>query len=112
MLQFLDTLGRVEFEKHFSAGQTKMKTELLPFVVRPVRDRRDLDRAVQTRHQAYERHVPILAATLKTPEPMDHGVGVVVLMAESKLDGSILGTMRIHTNESGALPTERSVVPP
>ena len=86
-----------------------MKNERLPFTVRPVRDRRDLDRAVQTRHQAYQRHVPILAATLKTAEPMDHSAGVVVLLAESKLDGSILGTMRIHTNEYGALPTERSV---
>ena len=86
-----------------------MKTELLPFRIRPVRDRRDLDRAVHIRREAYARHVPEFAVSLKEPEPVDHSEGVVVLLAESKLDGSILGTMRIHTNEDDILPTEHSV---
>lgn len=86
-----------------------MKNESLPFVVRPVRDRRELDRAIVARQAAYARHIPIFAETLRLAEPTDHDEGVVVLFAESKLDGSTLGTMRIHTNECKPLPTEQSV---
>jgi hypothetical protein len=86
-----------------------MKTEFLPFSIRPVCDRRDLDKAVAMRRQAYARHLPELAATLKESELVDHSEDVVVLLAESKLDGSILGTMRIHTNDNIKLPTEHSV---
>lgn len=86
-----------------------MKTEILPFTVRPVRDRRAMDRAVHTRHHAYARHLPTLAATMTGPDDLDAGYGVIVLLAESKLDGSSLGTIRIHCNEDVDLPLEKSV---
>ena len=85
------------------------KIEVLPFRVRPVRDQHDLAKAVFIRQLAYERHVPIFASTLKAPEPTDLEDGVVVLLAESKLDGSCLGTMRIQTNQFQPLAMESSV---
>ena len=86
-----------------------MPEELLPFTVRLVRDQDDLNKAVEIRHSAYARHLPGFAETLKSPETADLENGVVVLLAESKLDGSPLGTMRIQTNEFKPLCLEQSV---
>lgn len=86
-----------------------MIEERLPFTVKLVRDEDDLGKAVQIRHTAYARHLPDFAETLKTPESADAENGVVVLLAESKLDGSPLGTMRIQTNEFKPLSLEQSI---
>lgn len=83
--------------------------ELLPFTVRLVHDRDDLDKAVQIRHSAYARHLPKFAETLRTAERDDTAMGVTVLLAESKLDGSALGTMRIQTNQFKPLTLEQSI---
>lgn len=83
--------------------------ERLPFTVSIVRTDAQLDKAVTMRHKAYARHVPTLAERLKSPEPCDFDVGSVVLLAESKLDGSPLGTMRIQTNQYCPLAIEQSV---
>jgi hypothetical protein len=86
-----------------------MPEEILPFTVKLVRDDEDLDKAVQIRHSAYARHVPVFAEMLRNREATDSEDGVVVLLAESKLDGSPLGTMRIQTNEFKPLCLEQSV---
>ncbi|MEO8121552.1 MAG: hypothetical protein ABI606_19785 [Rhodoferax sp.] len=86
-----------------------MTEERLPFTVRLVRDEDDLDKAVQIRHSAYARHLPAFAESLKSPETADADNGVVVLLAESKLDGSPLGTMRIQSNQFKPLCLEQSV---
>lgn len=83
--------------------------ERLPFSVRLVRNAEDLDKAVAIRHAAYARHVPEFAEKLRVPEPADFEDGVAVLLAESKLDGSPLGTMRIQTNQYKPLSVEQSV---
>jgi hypothetical protein len=64
---------------------------------------------VHIRHAAYLRHVPKFAETLRAPEATDAENGVVVLLAESKLDGSPVGTMRIQTNRFKPLGLEQSV---
>ncbi len=86
-----------------------MAEEILPFTVRLVRDQKDLTKAVDIRQSAYARHLPEFAETLRVPESTDAQDGVVVLLAESKLDGSALGTMRIQTNRSAPLSLEHSV---
>ncbi len=86
--------------------------ELLPFTVRVVRNEEELHKAVQIRHAAYARHMPEVAQTLRLPEKADTQDGVVVLLAESKLDGSPLGSLRIQTNRLRALSLEQSVVLP
>ena len=91
------------------ADQTAMVQEVLPFTVRLVRNEKDLGKAVGIRQSAYARHLPDFAETLRVPESTDAQDGVVVLLAESKLDGSALGTMRIQTNRSSPLSLEQSI---
>lgn len=86
--------------------------ERLPFSVRVVSDAQALQKAVHIRHLAYARHVPDLAHTLLEPEQADFSTSSVVLLAESHLDGSALGTMRIQTNADGPLALERSLTLP
>ena len=86
-----------------------MRHDSLPFTIARVRDQRDLQNAVRIRHAAYQRHVPELAQTLATPEPLDLAPGVWVLLAEAKHDRSPLGTMRIQTNGFAPLALERSL---
>ncbi|MEW5890892.1 MAG: hypothetical protein AB1768_18065 [Pseudomonadota bacterium] len=83
--------------------------ERMPFTVRIVGNEEQLSKAVRIRHAAYARHVPTVAAQLTAPESLDHDPGTVVLLAESKLDGSALGTMRIQTNRYRPLALEQSV---
>lgn len=89
-----------------------MVKEVLPFTVRIVANEEDLDKAVRIRHSAYARHVPQIAETLKYPEALDADPGVVVLLAESKLDNSALGTMRIQSNQFKPLCLEQSIALP
>lgn len=86
-----------------------MIEEQLPFTVRQVLNEEDLNKAVHIRYSAYARHLPEFAQQLKSPEPIDREAGVVVLLAESKLDGSPLGTMRIQTNQFKPLCLEQSI---
>lgn len=84
--------------------------EYLPFTVRVASTAADLAKAVQVRHDAYARHIdPKFADALRNPEAMDTAPGVVVLLAESKLDGSPLGSMRIQTNHNQALCVEQAI---
>lgn len=92
-----------------ACGDAGLKLERLPFSVRLVSGGRSLSKAVQIRHSAYARHVPELAARLKEPEEADFKDGSVVLLAESHVDGSPLGTMRIQTNRREPLMLERSI---
>jgi hypothetical protein len=86
-----------------------MNEERLPFTVKLVGNEDDLRKAVRIRHAAYSRHLPTFAESLKTPESTDVESGVIVLLAESKLDGSPIGTMRLQTNRHKPLPLEKSV---
>lgn len=88
------------------------REERLPFSVRIVRNDADLAKAVQVRHAAYARHMPEFADKLREAEPIDSEPGVTVLLAESKLDGAALGTLRIQSNAYMPLKVEQSVTLP
>jgi hypothetical protein len=49
---------------------------------------------------------------LAQPEPADFELGCEVFVAVSKLDGSLLGTLRTHANALEPLPLEASLVLP
>jgi hypothetical protein len=83
--------------------------ERLPFTIKRVNSDTDLWKAVQVRHAAYARHLPAFAQTLSVPEESDYDSDAVILLAESKLDGSPLGSTRIQTNLSNPLHVEESV---
>ena len=91
------------------AGGLAFNEEIVPFTVKIVRTQTELAKAVQIRHAAYARHVPELAKLLREAEAYDYEEGSAVLLAESKLDGAPLGTMRIQTNFHRSLPLEGSV---
>jgi hypothetical protein len=88
------------------------KIERLPFTVRRVETEDGLKKAVRIRHAAYARHVPEFARTLMAPEACDYEEDTVVLLAESKLDGSPIGTARLQTNVLRPLHLEESVALP
>ena len=88
------------------------REERLAFSVRLVRNSGDLAKAVSIRHAAYARHMPEFAEKLREPETMDSDPGVTVLLAESKLDGTPLGTLRIQSNAHMPLKVEQSVTLP
>lgn len=83
--------------------------ERLPFTVRMANCEEDLAKAVSIRYQAYARHLPAVAATLDKPEALDREEDCVVVLAESKLDGTPVGTMRIQRNRNRKLVLEDSV---
>lgn len=96
-----------------AAAQAPSKaTERLPFTIRRVETEDDLLKAVRVRYDAYARHIPEFARTLALPEPADYQSDTIVLIAESKLDGTPLGTARIRTNIHQPLHIEESVVLP
>ncbi len=90
------------------SGIDALREERLPFVVTIASDESSLRDAVAMRQAAYGRHLPELAATLSEPEISDREAGAVVLVARARLDGAVLGTMRIQTNRYQALHLEDS----
>jgi hypothetical protein len=101
--------GTSEWLHRLSGLYTACPKETLPFTVRVVQNANDLDKAVSIRHAAYARHLPEFSALLRQPETADLAPGTVILLAESKLDGSPLGTMRIQTNRVQPLMLQQSV---
>ena len=87
----------------------QMRVERLPFTVRIVRSEEALYKAVAIRQAAYARHVPAFSETLKLPEANDYDQGSMILLAESKLDGSPIGTIRVQSNRHHELGVEQSV---
>ncbi|MGF6724700.1 hypothetical protein P3T43_004069 [Paraburkholderia sp. GAS41] len=87
------------------------KTERLPFTIRIAADGEALEKAVMMRQMAYGRHLPEFASSM-TLENGDSAPGTTVLLAQSKLDGGPLGTLRIQTNEFAPLALEQSVALP
>jgi hypothetical protein len=96
---------------HNTAGPSWPR-ELMPFTIRIARSEGEIEKAVRVRHAAYSRHVPTFAERLKSAEEYDYDQGSIVLLAESKLDGSPLGTMRIQTNRYQRLALEGTVALP
>lgn len=94
------------------AHSQEQTVERLPFTIKRVQNEDDLRKAVQIRHAAYARHIPEFAQSLVDPEHSDYEDDCVVLLAESKLDGSPLGSLRIQTNLHRALSVEDSVALP
>ena len=84
------------------------RTELLPFKVE-IATEAQLDGVIQLRAASYGKHLPELGAKLREPEAADFAYGCEVFVATSKLDGSVLGTLRTHSNVMEPLPLQRSL---
>jgi hypothetical protein len=69
----------------------------------------DLKDVAALRSTSYGKHIPALGMVLQTPEECDYELGCEVIVARSKFDGSLLGTMRVHTNAFKPLPLQMSL---
>ena len=101
--------SRQRNERNDLKTAVRITDERLPFTVKLVTTEEEMNKAVSIRHSAYARHVPDFAEQLKRPESRDYEDGTAILLAESRLDGTPLGTMRIQTNQFGPLGLEQSV---
>lgn len=82
------------------------KCEDLPFRVRIANPHEDLDRILELRSRAYGRHLPEMAKRLEQAEPDDLRDDALLLIAESKSTGHLLGSIRLVTNVARALSIE------
>jgi hypothetical protein len=89
------------------AKQAKPLSERLPFRVK-IATADELLAVARLRAAAYGKHLPALATHLLQPEAADFELGNEVFVAVSKLDGSMLGTIRTHSNLFKPLPLEQS----
>jgi hypothetical protein len=80
----------------------------LPFVVE-IATPRDLREVAILRASSYGKHMPALGAKLAEPEPADYEAGCEVFIARSKLDHTLLGTLRTHANTTEPLPLQASM---
>jgi hypothetical protein len=94
---------------HRGAPLGAQREARLPFRIRVVGNEHALASALKIRKQAYERHVPEFAKTMDQPEQYDRDPGGLVLLAESKLGGNPVGTMRLQTNRFEQLALEKSL---
>ncbi len=90
------------------AKQTDTLSERLPFRVK-IATADELTAVARLRAAAYGKHLPALATRLLQPEAADFELGNEVFVAVSKLDGSMLGTIRTHSNLFKPLPLEASM---
>ena len=86
--------------------QTQLVAQELPITIRIVRTPEQLQRVCELRSTAYGHRNPALGQTLSQPESADFDPGTVVLIAESKSSGEVVGTLRIHTNLFQPVPME------
>lgn len=93
------------------SNSNKLSVERLPFEV-VIATESDLAEVGALRAVSYGKHLPELGAKLLAPEPADFDHGCEVLIARSKLDGSLLGTLRTHANAVVPLPLEASMLLP
>src|SRR3954454_25086585 len=82
----------------------------LPFTVKLVATKDDLSRAVALRASAYLRHNAPAADRVRYGEEDDERDDVMLLVARSKLDAGVVGTMRLNPNFSVPMHLE-SVMP-
>jgi hypothetical protein len=82
------------------------RREALPFRVRLAESPQDRRRAVEIRASAYARHIPTMGQMLREPEVDDFRTDVLLLLAESKLDQAVVGSVRLQHNSDRPLRIE------
>jgi hypothetical protein len=93
---------------HTISGENSLAVEVLPFRVE-IASKLELPQIAKTRIAAYGKHLPEFAKKLNEPESADFEPGCEVFVARAKLDGSVLGTFRLHSNAYKPLPLQASV---
>ena len=82
----------------------------LPVTIRAGASRSELAELVAHRSAAYARELPEMGRRLSEPEPADERrPGREIFCARSKLDGGIIGSVRVHLNNEDPIPLESCV---
>ena len=76
----------------------RRERHFLPFTVKLVESRRDFADAISLRAEAYRRHRAPAFDQVRNGEEDDGRDDVVLLVARSKLDDGVVGTLRINPN--------------
>ena len=87
------------------------RTVRLPFRVE-IASNAHMQGVLRLRAQTYAQHTPDLGARLREPEAADEAIGCEIFVATSKLDGSVLGSLRSHANVFQPLPVQHSLTLP
>jgi hypothetical protein len=85
---------------------------VLPYTLGVVRTESQLSAICNVRAKAYEKHLPGTAYVLTRPDALDLSKDVILLYAQDKLTGNIVGTARIQTNLNGPLAISKSFLLP
>lgn len=96
-------------DRNRAQADAGIAVQRLPFAISVVHSEDALLKAVSIRHSAYARHVPAFADKLRAPEPHDFENNSMILLAESRLDGTPVGTIRVQSNRYRCLGVEHSV---
>jgi hypothetical protein len=86
--------------------------QALPFTVSMVTTSAEMAHVVALRSSAYLRHNAPAAKRMRAPEDDDARQDVIILAARSKLDGGIVGTLRLNPNLQEPMKFEHSVALP
>lgn len=94
-------------QPHYTSEATP-EQQRLPFFIQ-VASKFEMREVAELRAASYGKHMPELGAKLAEPEAADFEIGCEVLVARSKLDGTLLGTLRTHSNLVKPIPLQRSM---
>ena len=85
------------------------RVQRLPFEIRVAATARDIAELVSLRSATYGRHKAPGAHFLNVAEPQDGAPDAILLVARSKVDGGVLGSVRIQTRTAGPLMVESAI---
>lgn len=91
-----------------TGDRAAVAVERLPFRVE-MASSQSLAEVAALRAASYGKHLPTLGAKLHQPEAADYDPACAVFVAQSKFDGSLLGSFRTHANVSDVLPLQTSL---
>ena len=92
--------GRLGDEGAGSTWEVPGHIPSTPYSIRIVRTSAQLQAAVEVRYQAYSEKLQALASKVSQPGPLDFAHEPIVLLAENRLTGEAIGTMRLNTGPS------------
>lgn len=82
--------------------------EILPFRVE-VAALSDIEEVVKLRVNCYGKHLPAIAEKLLKPEAYDYEFGCEIFVVKSKIDETVIGSLRTHANALAPLPIQASI---
>lgn len=91
------------------ASSSGLIQQLLPFRIIFADTEELLQKACDIRYKCYKKHIPELAEGMQDIAPEDRHPDYAVMLAVSKVDESVIGTVRVQVARSTKLGLERSV---